>query len=64
MHLLNTWICRYTYVTPTVIYYDQDRCVMKCFDLEMASTVFKSGVFLTKFGHKLLLSLSAQPDYV
>ena len=22
------------------------------------------GVFLTKFGHKLLLSLSAQPDYM
>ena len=26
--------------------------------------MFKSGVILTKFGHKLLLSLSAQPDYV
>ena len=26
--------------------------------------MFKSGVFLTKFGHILLFSLSAQPDYV
>ena len=25
MHLLNTKICRYTYATPTVIYFDQDR---------------------------------------
>ena len=40
-HLLNTWICRYTYVTTTVIYFDQDRCVMKLFNLEMDSTVFK-----------------------
>ena len=31
---------------------------MKLFHLEMDSTVFKSGVFLTKFGHKLLLSVS------
>ena len=37
---------------------------MKLFNLEMDSTVFKLGVFLTKFGHKLLVSLSAQPDYV
>ena len=36
---------------------------MKSINLEMDSTVFKSGAFLTKFGHKLLLSLSAQPDY-
>ena len=64
MHLLDTRICRYTYITPTVIYCDQDRCVMKLFNLEMDSTVFKSGVFQTKFGHKVLLSLSAQPDYV
>ena len=45
----------------------QDGCVMKLLSLEMDSshsTVFKSDVFLTKFGHKLLLSLSAQPDYV
>ena len=28
------------------------------------STVFKSGVFVTKFGHKVLLSLSAQLGYV
>ena len=41
--------------TLTVIYCDQDRCVMKLFNLEMDSTMFKSGVFLTKFGHKLLL---------
>ena len=64
MHLLNTRIGRYTYITHTVIYCDQDRCVMKLFNLEMDSTVFKSDVFLTKFGHKLLLSLSAQSDYV
>ena len=37
---------------------------MKLIDLEMDSTVFKSGVFLAEFGHKLLLSLSAQPDNV
>ena len=37
---------------------------MKLFKLEMDSTVFKSGVFLTKFGQKLLLSLSPHPDYV
>ena len=37
---------------------------MMLFNLEMDSTVFKSGVFLTKFGHKLLLSLSAQFDNV
>ena len=63
MHLLNTRICRKTYVTPTVIYCDQGRYVMKLFNLEMDFTVFKSGVFLTTFGHKLLLSLSAHPDY-
>ena len=51
-------------LTPTVIYCDQDRCEMKSFNLEMDSTVFSSGVFLTKFGHKLLLPLSAQPDNV
>ena len=39
MHLLNTRIRRYTYVTPTVIYYDQDRYVMKLFNLDMDSTV-------------------------
>ena len=27
MHLLNARICRYTYITPTVIYCDQDRYV-------------------------------------
>ena len=37
---------------------------MKLINLEMDSTVFKSGVFLAKFRHKLLLSLSAQPDYL
>ena len=62
--LLNTRICRYTYITLTVIYCDQDRYVMKLFNLKMDSTVFKSDVFLTKFGHKLVLSLSAQPNYV
>ena len=28
MHLLNTRIYRYTYITPTVIYCDQDRYVI------------------------------------
>ena len=37
---------------------------MKLINLELDSTVFMSGVFLEKFGHKLLLSLSAKPDYV
>ena len=49
----------------------------KCFNIERSKGILeivslmkrrlplkKSGVFLTKFGHKLLLSLSAQPDYV
>ena len=54
----------YTYLTHTVIYCKQDRYVMKFSNLEMDSTVFNSGVFLTKFGHKLLISLSAQPDYI
>ena len=64
MHLLNTRICRYTYEMPTVIFCDQDRYVTKLFILEMDSTIFKVRCILTKFGHKLLLSLSAQPDYV
>ena len=34
MHLLNTRICRYTYLKPTVIYCDQDRYVMNLFNLE------------------------------
>ena len=54
-HLLNTRIHLYTYVTFTVIYCAQDSCVMKLFNLEMDFTVFKSDVFLIKFGHKLLL---------
>ena len=37
---------------------------MKLINLEMDSVVFKSGVFLAKVGHKLLLPLSAQPDNV
>ena len=36
---------------------DQDRRVMKLFNLEIDYTVLKLGVFLTKFGHKLLLYL-------
>ena len=34
MHLLNDRICRYTYITSTVIYCDQDSCVTKLFNLE------------------------------
>ena len=65
MHLLNTRICRYTYLTSAVIYCDQDRYVMTLFSLiKVDSTVIKSGVFLTKFGHDFLFSLSAQSDYV
>ena len=56
MHLLNTRTCRYSYITPAVTYCDQDRCVMNLFNLEMDSAVFKSGVFLTIFRHKLLFS--------
>ena len=37
---------------------------MKLFNFEMDSNVFKSDVFLTKFEHKLLFPLSAQPDYM
>ena len=37
---------------------DQDRYVKSC------PTLNKSGILPTKFGHKLLLSLSAQHDYV
>ena len=37
---------------------------MKVINIEMDSTMFKSGVFLAKFGHKLLLSLSLQPDFL
>ena len=41
MHSLNTRIFRYIYVTPAVIFCDQDRYVMKLFNPEMDSTVFK-----------------------
>ena len=57
MHLLNTRLCRYTYFSLTVIYCDHDKCVMKLFNIKIDSTVFKSVVFLTKFGHRFLLSL-------
>ena len=60
MHLLKARICRYTYITSTVIYCEKDRCST----LNLDSIVFKSGVFLTKLGQTLILSLSAQPDYV
>ena len=36
---------------------------MKLINLERDSIVLKSDIFLAKFGHKLLVSLSAQPDY-
>ena len=47
-----------------IIYCDKTGKSMKLFNLEMDTTEIKSGVFLTKFGYKLLLSLSAQPDCV
>ena len=34
MHLLNTRICRYTYLTPIVAYCDQDRYAMNLFNLD------------------------------
>ena len=37
---------------------------MKLFNLGNGLFFAQSGVFLTEFGHKLLLSLSAQPDNV
>ena len=37
---------------------------MKLFNLRLDSPAFKLGVFLTKFGHKVLLSLSAQAGYM
>ena len=49
----------YTYVTPIVIYCDKRQVCN-----EMDSTEFKLRVFLTKFGRKLLLSLSARHDYL
>ena len=36
----------------------------KLSDLENEIYHVQLGVFLTKFGHKLLLSISAQPDYM
>ena len=44
--------------------FDQDSYVKRCVDLENEIYRVKSGVLPTKFGHKLLLSLSAQPDYM
>ena len=40
------------------------RVCKKLSDLENEIYRVQEGVFLTKFGHKLLLSLSAQPDYI
>ena len=42
---------------------DQDKCVkvVRPWKWDLPCSV---GVFLTKFGHKLLLSLSAKPDYM
>ena len=58
MHLLNTRTCRYSYITPAVIYCDQDRCVMNLFNLEMDSAVFKSGIFLTIFRHNIYTQIT------
>ena len=44
--------------------WDQDRCVKKLSDLENEIYRVQYGVFLTIFGHELLLSLSAQSDYM
>ena len=63
------YIQKYTgipaYITPTVQilhYCDQDRCEEKLANLENEIYRVQYGAFLTKFGHKSLLSLSAQPD--
>ena len=61
MHLLNTRICRYAYITPTVIYYDQDRWVMKLFNLER-TLLYSAQVYFTQnldtyFSFLYLLSL-------
>ena len=54
----------YLYNIYSNLLWPRQVCKWSCSTLKVDSTVFKSGVFLTKFGHKLLLSLSAQPDYV
>ena len=43
---------------------DPRQVCKKLSDLENEIYRVQKGVFLTKLGHKLLLSLSAQPDYV
>ena len=64
MHLLNTRICRYTYLTPTVIYCDQDRYVMNLLNLRSGPYRVQVRCISNKIGYKLLLFLSAQPDYM
>ena len=64
MYLLNTRICRYTYATPTVFTVTKTGKHMKLFNLEMDSTVFKSGVFQKKNLDTNCSFLSAQRDYV
>ena len=58
MHLFNTRISRYTYVTPTLIYCDQTGMQMKLFDLERGLYYCKSGVFLTEQNRTELYYLS------
>ena len=45
-------------------YNNQDRCVNALFNLKHGLYHVKSGVLPKKFGHKSLLSLSAQLDNV
>ena len=62
MHLLNNRICKYTYITPTVqilLTVAKTGVQLKLFNLENGLYCVQSGVFLTKFGHKLPLSISA-----
>ena len=64
VHLLNIRICRYTYITPTVFYCDQDRYVIEVVQLCKWTVLCSSQVFFKQNLDTIFLSLSGQPDYV
>ena len=68
MHVLNSRICRYTCIIPTVQIIpccDQDRCVNEVVQPWTGTLLCSFRVFLTKFGHKLLLFyIFAHPDFM
>ena len=64
MHLLDTRICRYTYVTPTVIYCDKDKYVMNLLNLESEPYCSQVRCISNKVWTQITPFLSAQPDYV